>query len=38
MGRKGQESSVASGENRLGDAMVEVMVVGEAVVFSYLES
>lgn len=38
MGRKGRESSVASGEIRLGDAMVEVMVVGEAVVFSYLES
>lgn len=33
--RRGRESEVASGETRLvNDAIVEAMVVGEAVVFS----
>jgi hypothetical protein len=38
MGREGRASEVAEGVIRLADAMVEEMVVCEAVVFSYLES
>jgi hypothetical protein len=38
MGREGRASEVAEEEIRLVDGMGEVMVVGEAVVFSYLES